>query len=196
MPSESLPVCPGFNALMGYLNENDRWRCVFEQNNGIVFALFEPVNLLRTYVLISSQIASGLSSALFEYPALSKTLKRPVICSFPDSKVYVWGQHGAHLGPVGPRWAPCWSHEPCYLGCFFIANLNNLSNKQLGCWRFQPPWLACNTTIMWCSLLKRVNMEHACRIGDIITLLDNCNIPHIQWSRMFHCWLQNTGLWK
>ena len=28
-----------------------------------------------------------------------------------------WGQHGAHLGPVGPRWAPCWPHEPCYQGC-------------------------------------------------------------------------------
>ena len=27
-----------------------------------------------------------------------------------------WGQHGAHLGPIGPRWAPCWPHEPCYLG--------------------------------------------------------------------------------
>ena len=25
-----------------------------------------------------------------------------------------WGQHVAHLGPVGPRWAPCWPHEPCY----------------------------------------------------------------------------------
>ena len=24
------------------------------------------------------------------------------------------GQHGAHLGPVGPIWAPCWPHEPCY----------------------------------------------------------------------------------
>ena len=24
------------------------------------------------------------------------------------------GQHGAHLGPVGPGWAPCWPHEPCY----------------------------------------------------------------------------------
>ena len=23
-----------------------------------------------------------------------------------------WG----HLGPVGPRWAPCWPHEPCYQG--------------------------------------------------------------------------------
>ena len=25
------------------------------------------------------------------------------------------GKHGAHLGPTGPRWAPCWPHEPCYL---------------------------------------------------------------------------------
>ena len=23
-----------------------------------------------------------------------------------------WG----HLGPTGPRWAPCWPHEPCYQG--------------------------------------------------------------------------------
>ena len=22
-----------------------------------------------------------------------------------------WGQHGAHLGQTGPRWAPCWPHE-------------------------------------------------------------------------------------
>ena len=27
-----------------------------------------------------------------------------------------WGQHGAHLGPVGPRWAPDWPHGPCYKG--------------------------------------------------------------------------------
>ena len=26
-----------------------------------------------------------------------------------------WGPPGAHLGPPGPRWAPCWPHEPCYL---------------------------------------------------------------------------------
>ena len=26
------------------------------------------------------------------------------------------GQHGAHLGPTGPRWVSCWPHEPCYLG--------------------------------------------------------------------------------
>ena len=24
---------------------------------------------------------------------------------------------GPTWGPVGPRWAPCWPHEPCYEGC-------------------------------------------------------------------------------
>ena len=31
----------------------------------------------------------------------------------PDNKV-----HGANMGPTGPRWVPCWSHEPCYLASF------------------------------------------------------------------------------
>ena len=33
-----------------------------------------------------------------------------------DSKV-----HGAYLCFVGPRWAPCWPHEPCYQGSFMIV---------------------------------------------------------------------------
>ena len=54
-----------------------------------------------------------------------------------------WGQHGAHLGPVGYRWAPCWPHEPCYRGvqCFhvFVANLINPLNKQSnGQWNGMP----------------------------------------------------------
>ena len=36
-----------------------------------------------------------------------------------------WGQHGAHLGPTGPRGAPCWPHELCYLGLY--ENSNNIS---------------------------------------------------------------------
>ena len=31
---------------------------------------------------------------------------------------FMWGQHGAHLGPTGPRWAPCWPHELCSLGTY------------------------------------------------------------------------------
>ena len=30
----------------------------------------------------------------------------------------LWGQYGANLGPTGPRRAPCWPHEPCYLGTY------------------------------------------------------------------------------
>ena len=40
---------------------------------------------------------------------LESTMKVPV------STVH-GSQHGAHLGPAGPRWAPCWPREPCYLG--------------------------------------------------------------------------------
>ena len=32
-----------------------------------------------------------------------------------------WGQHGAQLGPTGPRLAPCWPHELCYLGILMTA---------------------------------------------------------------------------
>ena len=31
-----------------------------------------------------------------------------------------WGQHGAHLGPKGPRWAPCCPQKLCYLGILWM----------------------------------------------------------------------------
>ena len=44
-----------------------------------------------------------------------------------------WDQHGAHLGPVSPRWAPCWPHEPCYQGwcCFYgcFDHHNGIANQ-------------------------------------------------------------------
>ena len=33
----------------------------------------------------------------------------------PDRKGH-GAKNGVHLGPKGPRWAPCWPHELCYLG--------------------------------------------------------------------------------
>ena len=41
----------------------------------------------------------------------------------PDSKVH--DQHGAHLDPAGPRWAPYWPHEPCYQGCNGLLQIHS-----------------------------------------------------------------------
>ena len=51
----------------------------------------------------------------------NKTPVIPPCCSVLMVKNYPWyqgswGQHGAHLGPTGPRWAPCRPYEPFYLG--------------------------------------------------------------------------------
>ena len=43
-----------------------------------------------------------------------------------------WVHHGAHLGPVSLRWAPCWPHKPCYQGkvsCFNHALITLLNNQ-------------------------------------------------------------------
>ena len=51
------------------------------------------------------------SSAIVN-PLITWKHNSPVSENLPDSKV-----HGANMGPVGPRWAPCWPHEPCYYTC-------------------------------------------------------------------------------
>ena len=43
-----------------------------------------------------------------------------------------WCQNGAHLGPTGPRWAPCWPHKPCYLPDSMVhgANMGPIWGRQ------------------------------------------------------------------
>ena len=43
------------------------------------------------------------------------------------------GHYGVHLGSTGPRWAPCWPHEHCYLRRFVHNTDFNCSNI-LKCW--------------------------------------------------------------
>ena len=52
---------------------------------------------------------------------------RPSSC-IPDSKVH-GANIGAHLGPTGPRWAPCWPHKLCYLGWRW-SNLRHTCSRQ------------------------------------------------------------------
>ena len=60
------------------------------------------------YVIMQSSAMCILCGIYCTVPTLFGVVNRIII---PDSKV-----HGAHLGPIGPRWAPCWPQELCYLG--------------------------------------------------------------------------------
>ena len=49
------------------------------------------------------------------------------------------GQHGVHLGPVGPRLAPCWPHEPCYQGCLqFCGTPSHVISNNAAKWSLDP----------------------------------------------------------
>ena len=39
------------------------------------------------------------------------------------ASLHSWGQHGAYLGPTGPRWALMWAHGLCYLGMLLVTLL-------------------------------------------------------------------------
>ena len=60
-----------------------------------------------------ANLDAGLANLCYEKWSLAETIFL-LILLITDSSFM--GQHGAHLGPTGPRWAPCWPHEPCYQG--------------------------------------------------------------------------------
>ena len=55
-----------------------------------------------------------------------------------------WGQHGANLGPTGPRWAPCWPHEHCYLASYLLIGWR-LGARQVTSHYLRPCWLSPTT---------------------------------------------------
>ena len=90
-----------------------------------------------------------------------------------------WGQHGAHLGPPGPRWAPCWPHE---LGLnIFIYAQSGSSLQKLWCSINFALWVLLFSThphidgqVQACSNASALVME----------LLQSCTHPSL-WSFWF-----------
>ena len=78
-----------------------------------VFSL--PISLLMIEVIYTlsyyhHQIGNMNCSPLFRLRTWT------MVCAVCLS-IFLWGQHGAHMGPVGPIWAPYWVQGPCYQGC-------------------------------------------------------------------------------
>ena len=76
----------------------------------------------ETNIEIKSREVSFAYIWLLSYPIAFEMLHTAVLLPcviYSDSKV-----NGAHLGPTGPRWTPCWPQELYYLG----NNLEQLDN--------------------------------------------------------------------
>ena len=87
-----------------------------------------PVWILRVVLLSwpSGQVSvwswATLARSLFQFWKMTMASVHPWYHC-------LWGQHGAHLGPTGPRWAPCWPYEPRYLGIVLAINFNTNMGK-------------------------------------------------------------------
>ena len=94
----------------------------------------------------------------------------------------------AHLGPVGPRWAACWPHEPCYQGCLISISIGNsiklvvyLKTTSLNCQSVGSDFKALG------SMLQLNDSQcFQLMMTGVYGLLVGClNIQH----RMFNCWV-------
>ena len=96
-------------------------RCVanaYPINNYIVYLIIWIILIPYTKMEFFS-----ISRRLAQCPTKACTL-----LSIPR-KQSSWGQYGAHLGPVGPRWAPFWPHESCYQGTAWTSVGNHHGHK-------------------------------------------------------------------
>ena len=114
-----------------------------------------------------------------------------------------WGQHGAHLGPIGPRWAPCCPHEPCYQGSHCLLTMEHKStNCEMQAWvlwsvTHLPPACECHscsavTMKNWCHLYMLPQPIMHCpkirAISQIQVLQAACHEPEgiiTDWPRFY-----------
>ena len=61
-----------------------------------------------------------------------------------------WGQHGAHLGRTGPRWAPCWHQETLLSGKVSIVWLVHCVGLESAYW----PYSEITCLAGWLSTMK------------------------------------------
>ena len=98
------------------------------------------------------------------------------------TRSYPWfmGPTWTHLGPTGPRWAPCRPHEPCFLGWVYgcMSGMWHLRVPMVSGQGVWPPH-GCHQTPgqgRVCPLMPAVNMSaiYAKMIGSINNELTSC----------------------
>ena len=88
---------------------------------------------------------------------------------------------GAHLGPTGPRWAPCCPHEYCYLG-LYLYQCVLLSSCH-------PPLVARQALKGSCN--RNITKGKRCRLMEIVdfwskSLICATWMDYTHWGRVTH----------
>ena len=102
------------------------------------------------------------------------------------------GQHGAHLGPLGPRWAPCWPHEPYYQGVY-LSSLISEPNGWFGCGA--PGWrsgVATCEIVGWLAVSHRRSVYRLTPSAELSTADTACPPPSAK-SCKFALWPEDTS---
>ena len=72
----------------------------------------------------STGVGSGQIPEILFYCWISPTTVISLLPLIPRFMGPTWGQ----LEPTGPKWAPCWPHELCYLGLLYDGQVNVISS--------------------------------------------------------------------
>ena len=109
--------------ICNWIQQPNKWYLLFFwayqniscQNDWLVLFMPQTSTQGRPLMYLHWQKADGDAIGLIKDLQMKIQIV-PVWATLLASTQGSWGQHGAHLGPVGPRWAPCRPHEPCCLG--------------------------------------------------------------------------------
>ena len=89
------------------------------------------------------------------------------------------GTTRGQLGPTGPRWAPCWPHELCYLGLYHLLRRKHVRNIHM--------WLA---TWIWCGIMR----TEECVLSRCLRMYIVREYTRIVIANNFHSYfLQSSG---
>ena len=100
---------------------------------------------LITRVTFSDSKKEVSHVALYYYRTYKRIVWKQSAIVSPQIAKFM-GQHGTHLGPVGPRWAPCWPHEPCYEGPDASTRLEKIFCTKM--------YFVCRTLLLQCSCIE------------------------------------------
>ena len=123
----------------------------------VVFLVFKSISIQVNLALILEFMITCTVTAVKSH-RFALLIVKCILVSYPRWQGS-WGQYGAHLGPVGPRWAPCWPHEPCYKGCslytYFLVLRPNARHKRER-WSRTMQWIWERMLKTWTTWLPRL----------------------------------------